>query len=724
MNATDRRYNPRSAEDGTPIRKKGKNQPDKARVQSVVRRSAEQAVKFYKEHLEPDQKEATDYYHGRPFGDEEDGRSKVVSTDVRDSVLPLLASLVDVFTGPERAVEFAPWGAEDAAVAEQQTDYINHVVLQQDNRWYETLMAWAEDGCVRRIGAVQWWWDDFARVERSTSSGLDEVGLGALRSDPSVSDVQILDASAGETGTTYRVRVTRKHEGGRVRVEAMPSEEFVFTPDARDLDTAPLVGRVREVPVDTLVAMGVPEKTLEKVKGTESDDVELDEARTFHDSDPGDDDDIVDEAQRKVLYGEFYVLVDADGDGVAERRKFCTVGREYEIVNGDGLGEIVDEVPIAIFTPYPLAHTLVGLGIYDLLRDIQRINSQVQRAMLNSLALAVEPKMEVVVGEVNMKDLTSPDINGIVRVQKPGMLREIGHAFVGPATLDVLSYYDNVKESRTGRTRAAAGLDPDSLQSSTKAAVAATVSASQAMQKFVARTLAETGVKRLFRGLARLIVKNQRKARTVRLRGQWVEVDPRHWNAEADVIISVGLGQGTPEDRLMAMKEIIGDHNLLMQAGAPIVGWREVRSARAKALEMIGIRNADEFYRPFGVQEEQQMAEMQANQPQQPSPELMIAQIEAQKAQAQAQTEMLKAQNQAQIEAQKLDLERWKAQMEDDRERDRIAREMALREVEIELKYSTMLADAAMANKVEADRARMDAENQRIQAENQPSATE
>lgn len=677
-------------------------------VQSTVRMALEKAVQHYKEHLEPHQVEATEYYDGLPFGDEEEGRSQVVSTDVQDATDAQMASLLDVFFGPDRAVEFEPRGLEDEPLAKQMTEYVNFVATQ-DNPGYVIFQDWMEDALVRRLGVVKFWWNDLTRVEESRHTGLPAEAVQMLLQTEGEEAVHIDKVRATPEGEVYDVTVRRTDYDGCAKYAALPPEEFVFTPGARSLDEAPLVAHVREVTVDELRQMEIPEELIESAieAGNPNTDDDLASVRRY---DRGEDDDAEsgDESQRKVLFAEAYLLVDGDGDGIAERRMFQCVGREYRIANGDGLGEIVHEVPFAALTPYRRAHQLVGRSNHDKLKDVQRVKSQVLRETLNSLAQAVTPKTEVVEGEVNMGDLLNPEVSGILRVRKPGMLREIGHAFVGADTLPVLAYYDEIKENRTGQSKASQGLDADSLQSATKAAVAATISASQQRTKMIARNFAETGMKRLFKGLLGLVVRNQRRSRVVRLRNEYVEVDPRSWDATMDVRVNVGVGQGAPEDRIQALAGILGKQMELMQAGSPLVGWTQVRASLAKAVDLVGLGSANAFFKPFGPQEEQMMAQQMAQQPPQQDPAMMVAQVEMQKAQAQMQVQQMKAQTDSQVEQAKLELERWRIQMEDDREREKIARDSALKEMELELKYRSDIADAVLAAKVATDRAQMD----------------
>lgn len=699
----------------------------RSEVQNTIRAMLEEAIQYYEENLEPDQVKATDYYHGRPFGDEEEGRSKVVSTEVRDAVRARLPSLMRIFFGPEDAVEFRPEGPEDVELARQMTDYVNFVI-REDNPGFIEFYAALKDAEVRRLGAWKWWAEESKRIRSRELTGVSEEQYLALLMDGDV-DVEVLAVREEEIPApepllgglegpapeqpgavppasavieVYDLRVTRFSDDMRIRFAAVPPEEFVFTPGARRIDDAPLVAHVREVPADELRQLGVPDGEIERARGRQralsADDLEA--SRQIH---PGADpslsaSDTRDESQQPILYAEAYALVDADGDGIAERRLFRCVGPDYRIVNGEGVGEVVDDVPFAVITPDPEPHTIVGLSTYDLVHDLQRINSQLLRGLLDSLSEALEPTTEVVQGEVNLGDLLNPEISGIVRVKRPGMMREVRHEFLGPAILPVLDQMGEIKENRTGVSKAAAGLDADSLQSATKAAVAATLTAAQQQIELTARVYAETGVRRLYRGLLRLIVQHQDRPRMVRLRGGYVEVDPSDWDADMDVSVNVGLGYGTTEDRVAMLQDLARAQWEMMQAGSPLVGWAEIRSTLAKLTEAAGFRAVEEFWREWGPEQEQ-MAAMQSAGQEGGDPAAELVAVEREKVALEQQ-----------IQVQKLELERLKIMLQDDRERDKIARETELKRAEIEAKYRMQFQREAARRQVEEDRAAMDAD--------------
>ena len=681
-------------------------------TQSMLTQMIEEAIQHYQEHLEPDQIDATNRYHGRISSlPGEAGRSQVISTDVRDSVLAVLPSLLRMFFSHERIVEFRPRGPEDIADARQRTEYINYIV-REDNDGFLEFLSWLKDGLVRRVGFVKWWWDDKVEVSEERYTGLSETQVAALMATEGV-EIEITGrytvGGLPDSPELYDARIRYTRPEGLARFESVPTDELVWSPRARKFQRSPLLAHVREVPADDLIKMGIDEDLVEKHKGQALRRIasgNLADVRRFDEGAESVFEDTKDDASSDVVFAEAYARVDADGDKITELRCFRCVGPSYEIANfdEDGLpGEVVDEVPFAYFTPDPEPHTIVGLSFDDLLKEIQTVKSLIKRGTLDSLAQAIEPQLEVVQNQVNMQDLLNPEVSGIIRVRQPGMLREIKHTFVGPDTLPMLDYYDQVMESRVGRHRGALGLDADTLQSSTKAAVAATLSAAQQRAEMIARIFAETGVKQLFRGLQRLVMRHQDRARVVRLRGEYVEVDPRTWDAPMDVTVSVALGAGSTEDKMQMLALIAQKQEQLLQMNSPLVTRVEYRNALARFVESAQLGwHAEEFFRPWGPQEEQAAQEQAAQQPPPPDPTMMLVQIEQMKAQVQ----QMKVQQELQMEQQRMI---W----ENDRERDKLARETALKQQELEMKHSQVISDSVIAAQIERDRHAQDADLKR-----------
>jgi hypothetical protein len=646
-------------------------------LRGLVQEMAEEARHWREENFDPFLAEATKFYRGEPFGNEVKGRSQIVLTVVRDAIRQTMPSLLRVFFGPERVVEFIGRGREDADLAKQQTDFVN-LVVREDNEGFLEFHSWFKDALVRRLGVMKWWFEKNRKpkIERFQGVTLAEIGAisRVLEQERGIHDIEILSDEAGvneQQEQVYDVEARFISAEGRVKFAAIPAEEMVWSPDARNKHDAMIIGHVRDVPADELIAMGFDEDLVAEHAGKSLGSALNEEVRSARRVDGGSAlrEPVNDDAAELTQFSELYARIDVDEDGIAELRRYDCIGTDYVIANGEGEGELVDEIPFSFLTPEPEPHEFLGLSMSDITMDLQKIQSFVVRAALDSLAIAIDPVTEVVANEVNMKDVLSRKLSRIVRVKRPNMMREVPHRWVGPEAMEMLAYLDQVKESRTGRSKASQGLDPSVLQSTTKAAVQASVTGSQQQLEMIARIFAETGVADLYRGILRLLVehKEEIRSRIVRLRGNYIQVDPDKWDATLDVRVNVALGTGLIEDKLQTLGLVLEKQEALMQQGAPFITWRGVRTTLAKIVELAGWPTADEFFEVWGPQEQQQFDQEQQQKGEQPSPEEQLVQIEAQR-----------VQQDGQIKVRELELKEQDMLLKDDRERDKTARTYAV----------------------------------------------
>jgi hypothetical protein len=628
--------------------------------ETVVGAMIEESINWYEEHVEPEQAEATDYYKGEPFGDEVEGRSQVVVTSVRDTIRMIMPSLMRFFFGGPRVWSFTPTGPEDEEAAEQATDYVEYVI-QRQSRGFMQLWSAFLDALTRKVGPVKWFVEMGEPVLVSSHDGItaDEALYLIDQADPDVNP----SIEEHEDGT---VSLTLEREGeDRIMFQAFPPEELLHSPDARSVDDARLVGHAREMMASDLVEMGMDYQIVKRGKGkSESSSDDLESSRRIDQGSRSEHEEQQDDATRPVHVAEVYVRMRTDMSEdtapVAIHKCFMVSGGgkwmlgAYE--DGERMIEVVDEIPITCFGPSPEPHTWEGLSVADLVKDIQRIASQVWRGMLDSLASHLDPAMEAVEGEVNLQDLLNQERGRIIRSRKPGMLREITTEFVGASALPVLKELDDMRAMRSGLTRQSAGLDAASMQSTTKAAVVATQTQAQQQIELIVRIFAETAMTDLARGLLRLIVKNQDRPRMVRLRGKWVQIDPSHWNADMDVTVDFGLGTGGPEERLQFMAGQIEKMEAHLQMGSPLTDPLKLRNAYEAMFEAMGRRDTGKFW--ANPQELQQKMAAAAQQPPKPSNEEMLVKVEMAKIQQKEKAD----QRDAQIEFAKLQLEAAKLQ--------------------------------------------------------------
>lgn len=712
------------------------------------------AAQYVTEEISPQRATATKYYKGELFGNEEKGRSQYVSTDVRDGVLATVPPMLRIVFGPERVVEFRPERKEDVAGAEQATDYVNYV-FSEDNPGFLTTLSVLKDGLVRKTGFYKIAWDEYPTKKNYALDNLTEEQIESLAADEEIDITRItpagtapvtsgLDVAPGATTDVpvFRVELTRKEKDGKVCIYSLPPEEVIWNREARSIDDALVVAHYTKKSKGDIIALGVDPKLVEKY-GTPVSEPEAEEeiARNPLGGNLADSEE-AGEANQKTRYVEGYFRIDYDGDGVAELRKICAIGEELHVVDN----EPVDFVPIYLFCPDPEPHTMLGQSFADRLMDLQKLKSQLVRSTLDSAAASLFPRTVYKHGEANLADILNTAMGAPIRTtgDPNSTVREFGHTFMGKELLPILSLCDDVIERRTGQSKGAQGLDASALQSSTKAAVAAAVTASQMQQEMLVRIFAEQTLKPLFRGILKLLVQHQPRTRMIRLRNQWTEVDPRPWNADMDVQVNVMLGAGLVEEKietLLAISEKQEGIIANMGPDNPIVNFKQYRDTLAEIAELRGRKDTEKYFLRITDEDLKAQAEARANQPPPPDPKIQIAQmemqakqqlnqmqmqLEQQKAQMELQLEQTKMERQLQLEAvraereahleqmraereamfeqQRIEMEQYRIELENDRLRDKQAADIQLQIKKLELEHARDLNEQQITADIERER--------------------
>lgn len=656
---------------------------DEVELQGIVSREIEDAIDYIDNYVSPDRALATKYYRGEPFGNEEEGRSQVVSMDVRDTVQAIMPSLMRVFHGSDESVSYIPTGPEDVESAQQATDYANFV-MNRDNNGFLVMHSAFKDALIRKVGIIKCFWEDKTEVETFQMTGLDDAALAAIAADPAAEITVQSSETVGEpqidpmTGEfimppmVHDVTVEYVRPDGRVQIEAVPPEEFLISREAKSISEASYVGHRRIITVSELVSMGYAEEDVENLASAH-DDMNMNvERRTRNPALTNEMNARNDEAMRKVAYTESYIRVDYDGDGVAELRKICTAGDGNKVLRN----EAIDMAPFCSFCPEPEAHDFFGLSVADVVMDIQRIKSNVMRNTLDSLAMSIHPRIAVTEGMVNLDDAMSTEVGSIIRQRSAGQIQVLSMPFVGQQAFPVLQYMDEVKEARTGVSKASMGLDAAALQSSTASAVNATVAAAQQHIELIARIFAETGMKDLFKIILKLITTHQDQPRMVRLRNKFVQIDPRAWDAKMDVSVNVALGRGTDTERMMMMRQI-GEMQkealATMGQANPLTDISKLSNTLKSMTELAGFKDTSQFWND--------PADFRPPPPDnKPDINEQLIQVQIQQIQADMQKK-----------AAELQLKRENMVMEDDRKRDELEAELFVKAEEMQAKYGTQL---------------------------------
>lgn len=639
---------------------------------SIIEREVSQSIGHWDSQLASERTMELDYYNSKPFGNEIEGESQVVSSDVSDTVEGLLPSLLKIFTASDDAVRFDPRGPEDEDAAHQQTETVNYVFYQQNNGFL-VLYEWFKDALIQKNGVVKYWWEDKQEWIKERFQGLTEGQyLTLMKGDGDPESIEELshetydDPIAAEQRQTvmqkvaqlppeaqadpqfaqvqmmlqqplpqlHNVEVRVRKDKSKVCVQAIPPEEFGVSSKHKSvtLQDTPFCYHRTRMTISDLRAAGYEESLIMDIgsgnTGNQSEDLSQEAmARDRFVDQMYRTDESADDSMREVWVTDAYIRLDMDGDGIAELRHVVMAGNVV-LEN-----EECDHIPFAAITPVIMPHRFVGRSVAELVMDIQLIKSTIWRQMLNNLYLTNNPRKVVLssasgIVQANLDDLMNSAPGGIVREFVPNAVRDLEVPFVAGASFPMLEYMDGMKENRTGQSRYNQGTDADSLNKTARG-ISLIQQAGQQRQDLIARIFAETGVKDLMRGIKYMLSKYSTRPMTIRLRNKWVDVDPREWRTEYDMTVNVGLGTGNKDQQLAHLNVVNQQQIELMKSGrGHLVTDDNVFNLFRKSQEAMGFKHPEMFISdPRNVQKPQ---------PQMP-PEVMKLQMDAKESQAKMQ---------------------------------------------------------------------------------------
>ena len=627
-------------------------------IQGAIKEAIESAIDYVDGDIAGQRERAQKYFDGRVDLDHEEGRSKVVSTKVRDVVRGAKPSLMRIFLSNDKFVEFTPKGEEDVANAEQATTYAHWVFNKVGG--YNILNNAIHDALLKKVGVVKVWWNTETIAKSYSYENLSDEEVEALISDDEVEVVEHLqevEMEMDEMGmevmrNVHSMMISHKSEEGSLVVEGIPPEEFFIDGNAKSIEDAYIVCHRTEKRVGDLVAMGYEIDVIEELAGGGGDSLAGDEEKvlrfgeTLRDS----DDTVNDPSMKTVVVTEAYLRIDAEGDGIPTLHKFLCGGTNYEVLDM----EPWDKVPFAAFQVDPEPHAFYGRSLAELVMHDQDTTTSVLRGILDNVALTNSPRLEVNLDMVELDDVMNNEIGAIIRSEQIGSVNPLTVPFVAGSTLPALQYLDMLVEEKTGISKMSMGVNADMLQNTSATAAALTAQAGAGQVEVMARNLAE-GMKELFKLILQVSIKNSPEEQMMRLNGEFVAVDPRLWDADMDLDINVGLGTGQEDVKAAALMQTFQTQQQIWQTYGPqngLVSMTQMRNTLSDMMALSGIRNVDRYYAAMTPEKEQQLIAAQAQQAQQ---EAAMAQQQGDPmAQALIQAEQIKAQARMQGDQMKM----------------------------------------------------------------------
>jgi len=632
----------------------------KSKLLALISQEITNSLGFYSSDLAKQRENALKYYLGEPLGNEVEGRSSVVSQDLLEVVESMLPSLMRMFTQSDKMVNFEPQQAEDVKYSEQITDYCNFI-FNRDNNGFEILHSMFKTALLQKNGFCKVYWKTTKEQKKESYKHLDETQYQTLLIDDEVEIVEVEEIEE-QDGIFYDVELRRSKEYGRCQIDAVPPEEILVSSRAKSLKDCDFIAHRVTKTVSELVNMGFNRKDVESLPSAEEEvfNTEAVVRRSYDDATTDLEAQTIDPSMKVKQITECYMRADVDGDGIAELRKIIVGGSGYNnyIILEN---EEINILPFAMCVAIPMPFRFFGLSMYDLLADVQNMSTAIMRNTLDNMYYQNNARTIVVDGQANLDDLLTSRSGGIVRVKSPNAVTPLQTPNFLNDGLAMMQKIDQLKEKRSGVPNQLMGLNPDTINKShtTAQSVNQMMNSSTQRIELIARSFAD-GVKDLFKNILAVICEYQDQERIVKLRGEFIPMNPREWTDHYDCTVQVGLGTGNQDQRLQVLQQVLNvqEKMIQQQGGMGMVTPQTIYNTIEAYLQNSGYKDATQFFNDPSQQPPQPPQQEQ----QDPALQLAAQQIEIDKQKAMADVDFknrkLEADNE--FKMQKLNLDEQK----------------------------------------------------------------
>jgi hypothetical protein len=686
------------------------------------------AVGYLTDEVSKDQDDNLDRYLGEPYGDEVDGSSSAISMDVAEVVDWALPDLLEPFLAGDSVVEFEETSEQGREQAQQATDLVNHDFFSE-NEGMIILHDTVKTALIQKMGVIKTWSEKDETVEEHTLTGLTlqayhdlsrEEGVEVLEvsveelDDSSLPEeaVQAGALAAFEDGKVYSASIRRTKERRKCKVESVPPEEVKVSQRSKNRNTEYWCherevtrGELLDMDFDQALVMGLP-------------------ANKSADSESRRDNRFSDEQRQEaghrykmsdyVTLCEEYPLIDADGSG---KRRRWQVFRVDKVILGR---EPVDDHPFDCWSPDRIPHRLIGLALADKVKQTQYIKTHLTRQMLDNVYLASNPRMIVPDSDTNeqtIDDLLTYRVGGLIRTKGVGEgIRPIEVPDRSATAMQAIIYMDGVREQQSGIVKNGMAVSSEVIDPKSATEARNEDRNEQVRKRLMIRMLAETLLVPVFQKMLKCIIKYQDGPRSVKIRGKFVEMDPKSWDANMKCKPAVGLGYANREEDLQAA-QIIGQMQMIGAEHGIVQPWQMYETAKM-AVRAVGWRFPERHFTDPRSPEGQQFTQKRS---QQPDPAMAKVQGELQLKQQEMQARMAESQRDIELEMLKA---KAKQAVEDRRADFDFRAEMVRINKEFEAKMVQIRAELALEAQQQAFERELARDQQAIDARNDAKAIE
>jgi hypothetical protein len=538
------------------------------------------------------------YYNSEPFGDEQEGRSQVVTSDCADIVESDMPSHIRIFLSGNDVAEFKPTNGQDVREADDKNIYIPYLIRNVKDS-FRKLHGWIKQAEIQKLGILEYGIRDERRTKVKHYEGLTELALIQLiqefQGDSDISKVEIIgqDVVNDDEGPTYTVDIRLTEGSQEYFFDNVANEDFICSRNAEAKEDADIVGKRFRKSRGDLVAMGFDEDLVRNLPGATVDSNSSAKQERYKTQGGETTESTIQHWTNELVEGmDVYAKIDFDEDGIPERRHVIKVG--VEILEN----EPFDHVPYAIMSAMLMPMNIVGKSRVEQGLTTQRVQSVLNRNILDNIYSVNNPGHVVNDQIIEIDDLLTQRPNRIVRSsgQIAGNILPIETPYIGDRALQVVQYMDSLQARRTGSQLAAQGLDQDSIHKETATRFQGVQDAAAAKTELVARVMAETGFRDLYEGLAWFAMHFQDQEREIFVLGRPMVIDPSTWKFDHKVEAVVGTGAGDNEKTLETLSGVYALQLQQKESGSTLTDDAKIYNTLEKIIKASGLNRVEKYF--------------------------------------------------------------------------------------------------------------------------------
>ena len=593
------------------------------------------------------------------------GRSKHVEQTVKTYIDMMMPSIARIFFSGRDVGKYSSQDQQANDVCKQINRFINDTVFRRDNNGELVLSGAFKDGLLQKCGIIKAWWEPDQKHTDETYDSLPADQFAMLMQEKlpqgfepiaHSSEAIIQQSDIGPFQTeVHSVTLRKTVNTSKLKLCGVQPDEFIISQDARTLEDAVLKAHRYSIKVGDLIKRGYDPNIVDELsqyidtqKNQQGQYIGQSQQQRTRNT-------VEDPMLREVTAIEGIILCDADGSGLKEY--FFVAGGSSSKIKLLEIEPYKCQVVFADFQADYDPHSFWSRCPGDDLAGLQKVTTVLIRQVLDNIYLTNTPQREVVMDNIIKPDqLMNFAPGSSVLVKAMGSIREMSVPFTAQASMEVLSYFDQRAQERTGASKQSAGLDPEALSNQSATAANLAYQASMGRLEHIARMFS-VGVRKLFRGMLSIVTEYQDYERIVMLDGQLAKINPAQWKAfsDMDVTINTGLGSGNRDRDFAVLGQIlqIQKDTLQLLGPNPAVDLSKISNTVQSMCEAAGIANPSMLYGdiPPGWQPQPT--------PPQPSPDTVanvqgLVQMEQIKAQTTAQKTMAEIQSNQAIQAAKI----------------------------------------------------------------------